>query len=194
MAVQTTADDPAQQVDDAISLMRQYVVEDSTSPEIIADVQAAIAAYPYGYPCPIVDACWRWVKNHIRFQHDQTISSPIDELKNNPVIEVLIRPVDMSNIIRGGGQAVGDCDDFSMYLAAMLLCAGVDVAFATVAADPAAPTDYSHVYVVAYAGAGNGHSMRIPVDASHGKFAGWEVENRFGRRKEWPIGGKFVWA
>ena len=28
---------------------------------------------------------------------------------------------------------------------------------------------------------------RVPVDASHGDYAGWECPNRYGRRIEWPL-------
>lgn len=191
MAVQSTSDSPAAQVQDAIALMRQYAVEDAETPEIRRDLAAAIAAYPGQ---PVIGAIWCWVHDRIRFQQDQTTAHPLNrELGNAPVIEVLIRPVDMSGIIRSGYHAVGDCDDFSMYAAALLLAAGIDAAYCTVAADPASPEDYSHVYVVAYAPAGSGHVMRVPVDASHGRWPGWEAENKFGRRKEWPIGGKIVW-
>jgi hypothetical protein len=82
-----------------------------------------------------------------------------------------------------------------MYAAALLVAAGVSASFVTVAADEADPGRYSHVYVAAYPKGGG----RVPLDASHGEYPGWEVESRYGRRREWPVtggGGRelLVWA
>jgi hypothetical protein len=30
---------------------------------------------------------------------------------------------------------------------------------------------------------------RIPLDASHGPHAGWEVANQYGKRREWALNG-----
>ena len=76
--------------------------------------------------------------------------------------------------------AIGDCDDFSMYLAALLTANGIACSFITVAADGHAPDQYSHVYVVAYP-----DGERVACDASHGKYPGWEVPNAFGKIREW---------
>jgi transglutaminase-like putative cysteine protease len=104
------------------------------------------------------------------------------------VIEVLIRPVDMSELCRDGKcRRTGDCDDYSMYTAALLKAAQVDVKFATVKADPRQPDRDSHVYVVAY----NKDRGRVALDVSHGLYPGWEVEAQ--SKTEWDIGASPLW-
>jgi hypothetical protein len=76
-----------------------------------------------------------------------------------------------------------------MYVAALCESAGIPCGFVTVAADPADPSQYSHVYAVAYPKDEFGRRVRVPIDASHGEYAGWEVPDRFNKRKEWMIGG-----
>jgi hypothetical protein len=69
---------------------------------------------------------------------------------------------------------------------------GYKVWFATLAASPDSQ-DYSHVYVVVRDHQGN----RIPLDASHGGYPGWEAPEagRGMRYREWPVeGGVGVWG
>ena len=103
------------------------------------------------------------------------------------LIEFIVRPVDRCGYI-DQGIAIGDCDDFSMALAALLATQGISTKFCTVAADERAPDQFSHVYCVAYL-----DGERSPLDASHGKRLGWglgwEVPNRWGKREEWSTGG-----
>jgi hypothetical protein len=73
-----------------------------------------------------------------------------------------------------------------MYGAAHLMARGVPCSFVTVAADDSDPSMYSHVYLAAYP-----NGQRVPIDLSHGHYPGWETVNRFGKRKEWPIGSGF---
>jgi hypothetical protein len=99
-----------------------------------------------------------------------------------PVIEILIRPADMLRTIMAG-QAVGDCDDYSMLCAALCRSLGYKVAFATVAGVPERPDVYSHVYVVAWTGDGT----RVALDCSHGQYPGWEAPNYLGKMTEHPV-------
>ena len=97
------------------------------------------------------------------------------------MVEVLVRPRDMAV----AKTRVGDCDDYSMYAACLLTALGIPAAFVTVAGDPRAPRYFTHVYVAAYPG-----GQRVPVDASHGKYCGWEagMEIPVGAKQEWPVG------
>jgi hypothetical protein len=126
---------------------------------------------------------------NIHFTRDEVTGAGIQglDLGDDAVIETIIRPIDMARYV-DAGMALGDCDDFSMYLAALLKANGVPCAFATVAADGEAPDQFSHVYVVAYP-----DGQRLPLDASHGQYPGWETENRFGKYAEWPVWDKFAW-
>jgi hypothetical protein len=185
MTARVVGDDPDEQVADTIALMAQYVREDVGTPEV---QQAADEAAPPGED-PL-DGVFRYVKGLIRFQSDETTAAPLQSrlaklgLGDYPVVEVLIRPRDMLTWRGDTGQGqVGDCDDFVMLTAALLMAKGVDCSFVTVAADPREPGQYSHVYVAAYPAGGS----RVAMDTSHGEYAGWEVEDRVTRRTEWPI-------
>jgi hypothetical protein len=98
-----------------------------------------------------------------------------------PIVEILIRPRDMYTMQYA---RMGDCDDFSMYVAALLLALGIPCNFVTIAGDESAPHIFTHVYVAAYPVEGE----RIVVDASHGSYCGWEARKPGGRKQEWPVG------
>ncbi len=179
------SDDADEQVAQTIDLMRQYVIEDSRSLAIQAEARAALAVYPDASP---EDAVFRWVRSRVAFATDEHTAAPFGNHPDIPVVEVLIRPVDLSAMCSDGGcRRAGDCDDFSMYGAALLLALGREVSFVTVAADPVAPDRFSHVYLASYTDAG-----RVPLDISHGPGAGWETSNAT-RREEWPVGDGGSW-
>jgi transglutaminase-like putative cysteine protease len=185
-----TGDDPDQQVADTINLMAKYVREDARAPVV---VEAAQEAAPSDDPDDVVEGIFYYVRDLIRFQHDELTAAPLSSqlakvgLADIPVVEVLIRPRDLLTWRRDTGKGpVGDCDDYAMLTAALLRARGVEASFVTVAADPSHPQQFSHVYVAAYPPSG-----RIALDTSHGKHPGWEAE-RVGRREEWPVGAGLV--
>ena len=78
-----------------------------------------------------------------------------------------------------GKKAEGDCDDHSMFAAAIGAALGAVVQFVCVAADPSEPGVLSHIYTIIDG---------IPCDASHGEFAGWQVPvGRVTRREVYPL-------
>lgn len=164
---------PDVQVEQTIALMQQYALEDAGSPLLHAAVRQARQARP---SADLISAIYWWVKDRLRFVLDEVTAAALPPDIAGEVVETLVRPVDL---LQSAGA--GDCDDYSMLLASMLLAAGVRCAFVTVAADPEARDRYSHVYVAAYA------PGRIPLDASHGTAPGWETPNRFGKRRTWPL-------
>ena len=178
------SDDPDTQVAQTIDLMRRYASEDSANPILLQDVATAAQGDP-------VDDTWRYIsrKDGVRsmhFVHDESTGAPWADLGRwRPIVETLMRPCDQAVV----SQPMGDCDDFAMYGAAHLLARGVACSFVTVAADAGDPTIYSHVYLVAYPKAGKYAGRRVPLDLSHGSHAGWETSNKYGKRREWPIGG-----
>lgn len=165
-------DSSDEQVEATIALMQRYAVEDAQSECVEQAVQLACRMYGCRN---VIDAIHRWVRSSCRFVHDEESSAALQRFDQRPIVEVLLRPVEMLHFRRG------DCDDFSMLAASMLLAAGIDCAFVTVAAEPSTPTDFSHVYVAAYPAAGG----RVAVDASHGARIGWEA--RAYRKAEWPV-------
>lgn len=184
---ETTAvsDDPDQQVEEVIGLMRGYTEADYRTPQVSAQAAQAIA---YGGGADPVQAVFNHVKGQMSFVRDEVIAMPMQPNHDVPIVEVLVRPVDMATMCAGGQcRRMGDCDDYSMYAAALLMNLGVDVSFVTLAADPADPARYSHVYVAAYPEGRGG--PRVALDVSHGKYAGWEAADQFGKKREWPVGG-----
>lgn len=168
-----------------LAVMSRYAVEDAQTPAIQRDAQAVreLAARSGGR---LSDAVWQYVRGRVKFLNDEVlIASAGSQLRGSddvPVIEVLVRPVDMS----GGGVAarLGDCDDFSMWVASILVALGVPCSWVVMAGDRRDPDRYSHVYVAAYE---NGE--RVAIDASHGTVAGWESPNYLGLREEVPVTG-----
>lgn len=183
-------DDPDEQVAMTIALMSKYATEDSQTQDIKQDARMAVVSYPGLEP---EQAVWRWIKSRVRFQDDEITGRPVHSRllqlgnPNYPVVETLTRPRDLI-AMNGTGGRVGDCDDYSMYGAALLLALGKPARFVTVAADPSQPDAYSHVYLATEDRDGN----RFPLDISHGPYPGWEVQNRFGKRDEWTVGGSWL--
>lgn len=178
-----TSDDPDQQVADSIGIMRSLVLRDCQTPEIQRDLQQATQGSD-GTPHGNCDAIWAYTKAKIKFTEDRETAAPLGiDSASAPVVETFVPPVWMSRICSDGScQRTGDCDDFSMYAAALLKAAGIKAKFATVAADSQAPDQYSHVYVVAYP-----DGERYPLDCSHGPRPGWEAPNVYGKRCEWDV-------
>lgn len=188
------------QTESTIDLMRHYALEDCSSPEITADAEqilnqvAGRGGLRDGGPSDLelCYAAWEWVRSRVRFNRDEKILAAFDVQtylgEQAPMVEALIRPRDLSLYAReGGGRAIGDCDDFAMYLSSLLCALGIANSFVTVAADGQDPEQFSHVYVAAYPG-----GVRVALDASHGPYAGWETP-RYTRRTEWPVKERFPW-
>jgi hypothetical protein len=168
------------QVESTIQLMRRYVAEDALTPEIQRDAMLAIQASVGLSPA---ESVFWWVKGQIRFVEDDYTARQFQARTVEPVVEALIRPRDMAALIQSG-RAQGDCDDFAMYTAALLMALTIPVAFVTVAGNPGS-ADYSHVYVAAYTPKG-----RLAMDTSHGPAPGWEYQQSVAspvRIQEWPI-------
>lgn len=172
-SVERVPEDSDGQVIATIRKMNEYVCADCKSPSIVYDAQLALSLNPND---PF-DSIHRFVHSRFRFRNDEEIAQPYEWMlpkagqQGDYFVETLKRPVDVSTEFALTGQPVeGDCDDFSMYCAALLKALGVECAFATVGANAKEPSVYSHVYVVAHV-----QGQRIPMDCSHGKYAGWEV-------------------
>ncbi len=162
-----TGDDPDQQVSDSIGIMRGLVLRDCQTPEIQRDLQQATSSSSSihgGNAHRVCDEIWAYTKSRIHFVEDRDTAQPLGiDTATRPVVETFIPPVWMSRICSDGNcRRTGDCDDFSMYAAALLKAAGIRAKFVTVAADSSAPDQYSHVYVVAYP-----NGQRYPLDCSH---------------------------
>jgi hypothetical protein len=194
-SVMQVPDCPDGQVTATIGLMCKYAMEDSQSPEIQRE---ALAIYQMCSRHGLVDKgmvvrqVWHDTQQKIKFLRDEATAQPLESFLSKtyagaPVVEILIRPRDMANL---HGTRAGDCDDYSMYAAALLTALSIPCSFVTIAGDPQDPGHFTHVYVAAYP---DGHQgERVAVDASHGKWCGWEGWKRGMRKKEWRVDGMGV--
>ncbi len=199
--VREMSNNPDAQVGQTLGLMRERVAEDSSNPLFVSRVRRMFDVQMYpgvrgmgagkgvipgtADEISLCEQAWAHTKENIKFQRDEVTGEGVGGFPGDEVIETIIRPMDMAQTI-DSGNAVGDCDDFSMYLACCLKTLGIPCAFATTAADARDPRQFSHVYVVAYPMTPSGMRMRMPLDASHGEFPGWETEG-LGRFQEWPV-------
>jgi len=174
-----TSFDPEVQVGDTIPQIRAYVSADSQHPYIVA----AAAATP---GASTSERAWRAAKKHLTFRDDQSVAGMAGVDTGDDVIEVLQRPADVvaQYNLSGGAPVPGDCDDYSMFAAAIAraIDSNCDIKFVCVAAEPTAPGVLSHIYCTIDG---------VPCDASHGEYPGWEVpRDRITRRVEYPLSGE----
>lgn len=175
---------PDQQVEQTVNIMRRNTRQDSECPEFRVWAAGVCGS---GSAWEKVERAFEHTKGVIRFQRDEETGAELQDAMGKAVpadtIEVIVRPLDVKRYVEQG-KAVGDCDDFSSYLAALLRAQGIKTAFVTLAADQEAPGQYSHVYVAAYV-----EGERVSLDASHGPYVGWEAPNKYGKLCEWPVDG-----
>jgi hypothetical protein len=114
-----------------------------------------------------------WVKRHVKFSEDERTLSTLFGLHDmEDGKELLLSP----SFLLQMPYPTGDCDDFSTLIATLLVAAGVPhVFFCTIAADGREPNNFTHVYVKVQL---NDGSM-VPLDASHGKYPGWEHKEQY---------------
>lgn len=164
-----------------IQRMDQYIREDAGSSEVGEALDsAAHGAMRLAGRGATLQLVFQWVKARVRFVTDARNAAAIRPAPPEPwTAEVLIRPVDLLRM----HPAQGDCDDFAMLTAAMLLRAGFGAALVTIAADSQQPGMWSHVYALAIDPA---TGEETAMDTSHGSAPGWEYPH-FTRRKVWSI-------
>lgn len=109
-------------------------------------------------------AAWWWCKEHMRFVPDEV---QLGQLLGKQAQDFLIAP----GVMARSGSKKGDCDCFTMMLLSLLTCLGVPWKICTIKCQREMPWRWSHVYSCVTLDSG----ARLPLDASHGKFPGWEV-------------------
>jgi hypothetical protein len=178
-----------------ISISKSY----SLHPSVISAVSDSLSghlpvetlnpALQVGYsPRECVRRVFWWVKRNVRFQEDDSIMSRIFGIDPNlnGGRDFLITP----DLLLAMNPPMGDCDDFSMLVASMLICLGFIREFGrgwfvTIAADERDPDSYTHVYTKWYCADGS-ENPYIYIDASHGEYPGWESPKIF-KKREWEI-------
>jgi hypothetical protein len=126
----------------------------------------------------IAESAWWWCKVYLTFVHHEFIIR--QRLGEAGHLQGLISP----EVLVRMDKPEGDCAIFSECLGAFLTSFGVPFEFVTVAANPNEPGIFSHVFVYAVMPDG----QRLPLDASHGKYPGWQVPSaHVSRRQVWPV-------
>jgi len=155
------------------------LIQDSLADGIVQRAfQASQGFRMWGGTCAGI---WWWCKHAVKFVHHQKLL--IEWLNAGDELQLLIRPDALLHM----QEPKGDCAVFTTLVCAMLDCAGIQWEICTVAVDPRQPGVYSHVYPRAVLPNGT----RLPLDASHGKYPGWEVPaERVSAKQVWDEDGK----
>lgn len=110
------------------------------------------------------DACWFWCKHNLRFKHHGSMfeawSSDLGSPENK--LQLLISP----DVLVRMNRMEGDCAIYTMMICAMLETLGFPWQIVTAAVDARQPEIFSHVWA---------RSGNQSLDASHGKYPGWQV-------------------
>lgn len=111
-----------------------------------------------------ITSIFTWVQDHFHYVND-----PLG-------IELVKTPPYIDQEIDAKGEFMGDCDDVSGYLAALLVSVGYSAALVVVSPTRAPSYDYRHIYVRVW---NPGTHVWIGLDATaRFKPMGWEVPNK----------------
>ncbi len=131
----------------------------------------------------VAGAAWWWCKTFIKFVHHDFIIR--QKLGESGHLQGLIAP----EVLVRMKQPEGDCAIFTECLCAFLRVLGIPYELVTVAVNPNEPEIFSHVYLYAIMPDGT----RLPLDASHGDYPGWQVpSSHVSRRQVWDADGNPV--
>ena len=156
---------------DTVRVMARLAHEYSTHPFVVGATQHALTER-VGSERDIACAIFRWARSKVHFVYDETLLyeqlgvAPEDldtELLIVPPLLLRMRPPQ------------GDCDDFSLLIASMLLCARMRPYFVTVAADKAEPMKFSHIYVAVELRDEGSHMALDAGNRLRGVQPGWEL-------------------
>jgi Transglutaminase-like superfamily len=150
-----------------VDVMRQLVDQAITNQQFVRfaiDIVRNVAAHD---ELAEVQQVYSWVLANIRFTKD-----PVAK-------EVLRPPAEMLKL------RAGDCDDISTLMAALLLSLGYPARLVTIAADPSAPTEFSHVYVEAEVSPGSGQWLALDAARPGAQF-GVEPPDYY-RKRVWSL-------
>ena len=108
---------------------------------------------------------WWYARYLVKFVHHQELLR--DWLFKMDELQLLISPEALLKM----QDPKGDCAIFTTLIQALLQYRGIPWETVTVAVDPRQPELFTHVYAQAIRPDGS----RIALDASHGKYPGWEA-------------------
>jgi hypothetical protein len=131
----------------------------------------------------LATAAFWWCKVFVKFVHHELIIR--QRLGESGHLQGLISP----EVLVRMEHPEGDCAIFTECACAFLRVFGIPYEIVTVAVSPDEPTIFSHVYLYAVLPDGT----RLPVDASHGDYPGWQVPSaHVSRRQVWDANGNAI--
>lgn len=131
---------------------------------------------------------WYGTNSSMRFvEHSEQIKALLNE---SDQLQFLISP----DVLLRDKRPSGDCAIYTTLVCAALGTLGIHYEFVTLACDPREPDLFTHVYARAVHSDGSPENptgyCRMPLDASHGKYPGWEVPREHQIRKQvWDESG-----
>jgi transglutaminase-like putative cysteine protease len=128
-------------------------------------------------------AIFYWIRHVVRFVEDETLMYEQFGIQPQHLDkELLIIPP----VLLAMPQPMGDCDDYSLLMASMLLCAGLRPYWVTVAADAEDHRKFSHIYVCVYLPDEGTHMHLDPGNRLPMVPPGWE-ESKVTRKAIWAV-------
>lgn len=180
--------DPDTATAQTIGIMCDHVRNAAGDPWVIGTARASVKSFGQlsgdtDVAAQIAVGAWWWAKTFIKFVHHEFIIR--QRLGEAGHLQGLISP----EVLVRMDRPEGDCAIFSECVAAFLTALGIPFEFVTVAANPREPEIFSHVYLYAVMPDGS----RLPLDASHGDYPGWQVPSaHVSRRQVWDASGNRV--
>ena len=136
-----------------IQQMRRLIDSALSSSSFVRFAKDIIRRVPAHDEWAEAEALYTWVLQNIRFAKD-----PVTK-------EALYPPSELLKI------RSGDCDDISMLLGALYLAVGYPARLVTIAANPSAPDEFSHVYVEVELPPGSNHWITADAARPGAQFA-----------------------
>lgn len=148
-----------------VAMMGAHVRDSWQDPEVRRCALEAVTSGSRPQCAADIAACvWAWCKRNIEFCTDQRhlaqLGLPVER-------ELLISP----KVMARNSRRKGDCDCFTMMINAMCAALGVTPLIKTFKCDADDRDMWSHVCAAVLLENGD----VLPIDASHGKYFGWEV-------------------
>lgn len=172
--------------------MCQMIATAARDPLVIATARDAASRYrggPFykggaGADVALARSAWWFTKHALSFiHHEEQIRMLFNE---SDQLQLLISP----DVVLRMNPPAGDCAIYTMLVCALLKVSGVPFEIVTAAVDSRQPAMFTHVYARAVIAASG---TRLPLDASHGSYPGWEVPRAHMARKQvWDESGNAI--
>ena len=164
------SDDPDTATEQTVQEMCRQIHQAAKDPLVQSMAQRALQTFgggPAGFGAP--EACWWWCKWNLKFKHHGSMfeawSSDLGDPRTK--LQLLIAP----DVLLRMSRMEGDCAIYTMMICAMLEALGIQWDIVTAAVDARQSEIFGHVWPRAVLEGGNRESL----DASHGKYPGWQV-------------------